>query len=240
MKVLIIDDERLARSEMKRLLKAHPEIEIVGEASSSQEALRLATKLEPELLFLDVQLGGATGFDLLSKIPAPAPKVIFTTAHDEYAVQAFGVNALDYLLKPIEPNRLTEALLRAIGPNPNESPEIDGEGKFNENDRVFIRADNRCWFMPLRDIHLLESDGNYTRVYFAIEKALVYRSLNALEERLPEALFLRANRSQILNLSCIENLENWFSGNLKAKIRGGLEIEISRRQSQIFRARTAL
>jgi two-component system LytT family response regulator len=240
MRAFIIDDERPARSEMKRLLKPHPEIEVVGEASNSADALQMISKLTPDLLFLDVQMQGSTGFDLLAQLTAPLPKVIFTTAHDEYALRAFEVNALDYLLKPVEPERLNEALLRAARPAKDEPFEVDGDSKFTESDRVFIREEDRCWFLPVREIRLLESEGNYTRIHFADKNPLLYRSLNALEGRLPTALFFRANRSQIINLTLIENIENWFSGNLKVSLRGGNEVEISRRQAALFRERASL
>jgi two-component system LytT family response regulator len=240
MKVLIVDDERPARLEMKRLLKAHPNVEIAGESSSSEEALRMVAKHSPDLLFLDVQIRNEIGLDLLTHLAPPVPKVIITTAYDEYAVRAFAVNALDYLLKPIEPGRLAEALNRMIQPGAGRTPDLNGFGKFSESDRVFIHAEHRCWFLPLCEIRLLESEGNYTRVHFGAEKPLIYRSLGGLEERLPQGMFLRANRSQILNVTFIEKLENWFSGNLKARLRGGAEVEISRRQSQLFRARTSL
>jgi two-component system LytT family response regulator len=240
MRAFIIDDERPARSEMKRLLKPHLEIEVVGEASNSADALQMISKLTPDLLFLDVQMQGSTGFDLLAQLTAPLPKVIFTTAHDEYALRAFEVNALDYLLKPVEPERLNEALLRAARPAKDEPFEVDGDSKFTESDRVFIREEDRCWFLPVREIRLLESEGNYTRIHFADKNPLLYRSLNALEGRLPTALFFRANRSQIINLTLIENIENWFSGNLKVSLRGGNEVEISRRQAALFRERASL
>jgi two-component system, LytTR family, response regulator len=240
MKALIVDDERPARLEMKRLLKVHPNVEIVGESSSSEEALRMIAKHSPDLLFLDVQIRSEIGLDILTDLAPPIPKVIITTAYDEYAVRAFAINALDYLLKPIEPARLAEALNRMIHPGVGKNPNLNGSGKFGESDRVFIHAEDRCWFLPLRDIRLLESEGNYTRIHFGAEKPLIYRTLVGLEERLPQGLFLRANRSQILNVIFIESLENWFSGNLKARLLGGAEVEISRRQSQFFRVRTSL
>jgi two-component system LytT family response regulator len=240
MRAVIIDDERPARSEMKRLLKPHPEIEVVGEASNSADALQMISKLTPDLLFLDVQMQGSTGFDLLAQLTAPVPKVIFTTAHDEYALRAFEVNALDYLLKPVEPARLNEALLRAARPAKDEPFQVEGDSKFTDSDRVFIREGDWCWFLPVREIRLLESEGNYTRIHFADKKPLIYRSLNALEERLPTALFFRVNRSQIVNVTLIENIENWFSGNLKARLRGGGEVEMSRRQAALFRERASL
>ncbi len=240
MKAIIIDDERPARAEMKRLLKPHPEVEIIGEAASSEEALQLIATAKPDLLFLDVQLRGDTGFDLLAQLSGKLPRVIFTTAYDEYAVRAFEVNALDYLLKPVEPARLAEPELRASETGDASVPEPGKAGAFTANDRVFIRSEDRCWFVPVREIRMLESEGNHTRVYFGKEKPLIYRSLNSLEERLPGAVFFRANRSQIVNLTFIENVENWFSGNLKVRLREGGEVEISRRQSIEFRERNSL
>ena len=239
MRAVIIDDERPARTEIKRLLKPHPEIEIVGEAANSEEALQVIAKTAPELLFLDIQLQGDTGFDLLAQLNGSLPKVIFTTAYDEYAVRAFEVNALDYLLKPVEPARLHQALLRAAQPQDRDL-QMGGQTKFNETDRVFIREEEHCWFLPVKEIRLLESEGNYTRIYFAEKKPLIYRSLNSLEERLPKSLFFRANRSQIINVTLIDGMENWFSGNLKARLRGGGEIEMSRRQAALFRERASL
>ncbi|HSI84454.1 MAG: LytR/AlgR family response regulator transcription factor [Candidatus Methylacidiphilales bacterium] len=253
MRALIVDDERHARLEMKRLLRAHPEVEVVGEAESIDEALQMILEHDPDLLFLDVQLRSDTGFDLLARLTPPLPKIIFTTAYDAYALRAFQVNALDYLLKPVEPSRLSEALQRvgrmelrpqgeadAASEDNGPATVLPGSGKFTESDRVFIREEERCWFLPIRDIRLLESEGNYTRIYCPEARPLIYRSLNSLEIRLPESLFFRANRSQLINLTCIESIENWFSGNLKVRMRGGMDVEISRRQAVAFRERSSL
>ncbi|PTY05046.1 DNA-binding response regulator [Verrucomicrobia bacterium LW23] len=250
MKALIVDDERHARLEMKRLLRAHPEVEVVGEAESVDEALRMMAQTTPDILFLDVQLRHDTGFDLLVKLSPPLPSIIFTTAFDAYALRAFEVNALDYLLKPVEPARLSDALQRAGRMESRLYPDARAEesasiispanGKFTVTDRVFIREEARCWFLPIGDIRMLESEGNYTRVYCPDGRPLIFRSLSSLEARLPETLFFRANRAQLINLTSIESIENWFSGNLKAHMRGGMEVEISRRQAIAFRERTTL
>jgi two-component system LytT family response regulator len=152
MKALIIDDERLARLELRRLLAEHPEIEIVGEAATGEEALALIPRLAPDLLFLDIQMPGMTGFDLLEHVE-DLPQVIFTTAYDEYAIKAFEVNALDYLLKPIPPARLAGALAK-VRPRSGK-PRLE---------QVFVREGERCWIVRMADIFLLESEGNYTRV----------------------------------------------------------------------------
>lgn len=221
MKALIIDDERLARLELRRLLGAHPEIEIAGEARNVREAQALIAEIE--LLFLDIQMPGATGFDLLANLDE-APQVIFTTAYDEYAVRAFEVNALDYLMKPIAPERLAAALAR-VQPRSN--------GKRLE--QVFVRDGERCWFVRVAEIFLLESEGNYTRVYFGNERPLIRRSLNALEQRLDTSKFFRASRKQILNLEWIAKTNLSATGGLTAILRGGHTVEISRRQAERLR-----
>lgn len=233
MKALLIDDERLARNQLRRLLAAHPQVEIVGEAGNADEARERIQELNPDLLFLDIQMPGETGFDLLESLEPPRPRVIFTTAYDEFALKAFEVNALDYLLKPIDPARLATAIERALENQPPASAATTGV--FAPEDRVYIREGERCWLVEVRRIRLLESEGNYTRVHFDTEAPLLYRSLTAMEKRLDPQKFFRANRAQVVNIDWIQNIEPWFSGNLKVTLQGGAEIEISRRQAQAFR-----
>jgi two-component system, LytTR family, response regulator len=219
MKALIIDDERLARVELRRLLAAHPEIEIAGEASNGDEALTLIAQASPDLLFLDVQMPGLTGFDVLERLDE-IPQVIFTTAYDAYAIKAFEVNALDYLMKPISPARLAAALAKV---RPRSGP--------TRLERVFVRDGDRCWIVALPDIFLLESEGNYTRVHFSGQRPLIRRSLNALEAQLDPAVFFRANRQEILNLKWIDKVDLGVAGGLSVTLRGGRAVEMSRRQS---------
>lgn len=219
MKALIVDDERLARLELRRLLGAHPEVEIAGEARSAAEALELIAQLDPDLLFLDIQMPGMTGFELLERLE-DLPAVVFTTAYDAYAIKAFEVNALDYLLKPIVPARLAAALAR-VRPRAERS----------RLEQVFVRDGERCWIVRLSDIYLLESEGNYTRVCFASERPLIRRSLNALEQQLDPAIFFRAGRKEILNLKWIDRVDLAVSGGLVVTLRGGRSVEMSRRQS---------
>ncbi len=242
MKALLVDDERLARNELRRLLAAHADIEIVGEAVDVEDALAKVAALKPELIFLDVQMPGADGFSLLEQLPAPLPLVIFTTAYDEFAVKAFEFNALDYLLKPVDPNRLVAALEK-IRPRHSEPP-IDPAAapahRLTPEDKVFVREGDRCWFVPVKNIRLLESEGNYTRVHFDDQKPQLFRSLTAMEERLDAKTFFRANRKQVINLAWVEGIEPWFSGGLLVKLKGGLQVELSRRQAQDFRERLSL
>jgi two-component system LytT family response regulator len=242
MKALLVDDERLARNELRRLLAAHADIEIVGEAVDVEDALAKVAALKPELIFLDVQMPGADGFSLLEQLAAPLPLVIFTTAYDEFAVKAFEFNALDYLLKPVDPNRLVAALEK-IRPRHSEPP-IDPASapahRLTPEDKVFVREGDRCWFVPVKNIRLLESEGNYTRVHFDDQKPQLFRSLTAMEERLDAKTFFRANRKQVINLAWVEGIEPWFSGGLLVKLKGGLQVELSRRQAQDFRERLSL
>lgn len=247
MRALIIDDERLAREELGLLLRRHPEIEVVGEAVNIREAKAQVESLRPDLVFLDIQMPGGSGFDLLEQLSPPHPRVIFTTAFDEYAVRAFEVNALDYLLKPIHPRRLAEALARvqtvcgevAARPAVVAAPG-GGAPALAENAQVFVREGERCWFVPMRSIRLIESVGNHTRLRFDHHAPLLYRTLGSIEERLPKPPFFRANRAQIINAEFIERLDPWFSNALKATLRGGEEVEFSRRAALEFRELTGL
>jgi two-component system LytT family response regulator len=227
MKALIIDDERLARLELQRLLAAHPEVEIVGEARDGEEALALVTQLSPELLFLDIQMPGMTGFEFLERLD-DVPQVIFTTAYDAYAIQAFEVNALDYLLKPVAPARLAAALARA---KPRERGRLE---------QVFVRDGERCWIVRLTDIFLMESEGNYTRLHFGSERPLIRRSLNSLEEQLDPSMFFRAGRGEIINLKWVDKVDIAVTGGLLVTLRGGRQVEMSRRQSARLREVLAL
>ncbi len=244
MKIVIIDDERLAREELRTLLSDLPELEVIGEAANVTQALKLLPRLQPDLIFLDIEMPGRTGFDLLEALPPPHPQVVFVTAYDAFALRAFEVNALDYLMKPVHPQRLAQAVARVRGqlarPEEPVPPPADLSTPLKEDDRVYVRDGERSWFIPVRTLHLLEAEGNYTRLHFGTETALLYRTLNSMEARLPAALFLRANRSQLVNISHLDKVEPWFSNSLKAKLRGGPEIEFSRRQAQLFRDRLSL
>lgn len=232
MKALIIDDERLARKELMRLLEEHPSIEVVGEAMNADEAEKLIDELNPDLLFLDIQMPGRTGFELLQSLES-APIVIFTTAYDEFAIKAFEVNALDYLVKPIQPERLAEAIRKAL--DKERSRDGRREGKLGLNDQVFVKDGEKCWFVSLSNVRLFESDGNYIKVFFDTNRPMIHKSLNALDERLDERAFFRASRKHIINLSWVEGIEPWFNGGLMVRLKGGDKVEVSRRQAAKFK-----
>jgi len=171
-----------------------------------------------------------------------APKVIFTTAYDEYAIKAFEVNALDYLLKPIEPKRLADAIQKLQAEIFKENVGINGvnRGPLTEYDQVFVKDGERCWFVKLMEIRLFESVGNYAKVYFGPNKPLILKSLNALEERLDEKVFFRANRKHIVNLRMIEKIEPYFNGGLLLELHAGEKVEVSRRQAVKFKEMMSL
>lgn len=237
MKALIIDDERLARKELTTLLEKHDNIEIIGEAANADEAEAMIAEKKPDLLFLDINMPGRTGFELLESLDH-APHVIFVTAYDEHALEAFKVNALDYLLKPIEAGRLEAAI--------NKLPRVSEAGQpqreiLRETDQIFLKDGEKCWFVTLKDVRYFESEGNYVRVRFGDQKPLVLRSLNKLEEKLDPLTFFRANRKHIINLRWVDKIEPWFSGGLMVKLKhmdksGEPEtVEVSRRQAARFK-----
>jgi two-component system LytT family response regulator len=241
-RAIIIDDERLARNELKKLLGEYPEIEVVDEAANVDEGIQKIEAQNPDLIFLDIQMPGKTGFDLLRELNR-TPEVIFTTAYDEYALRAFEVNALDYLLKPIEPKRLADAIHKLEEEDAAEETETTASVNktiLSESDQVFVKDGERCWFVKLSEIRLFESVGNYAKVYFGPNKPLILKSLNALEERLDEKVFFRANRKHIVNLRMIEKVEPYFNGGLLLEIHGGDKIEVSRRQAVKFKEMMSL
>ena len=242
MRAIIIDDERLARTELRKLLQDFPEVEVVDEAANADEAINKIDTLQPDLVFLDIQMPGKTGFDMLAELER-APHVIFTTAYDEYALKAFEVNALDYLLKPIEPKRLADAMQKLHVAEVKENHIITenfNQSILTEVDQVFVKDGERCWFVKLSDIRLFESVGNYAKVFFGGNKPLILKSLNALEERLDPKTFFRANRKHIVNLRMIEKIEPYFNGGLLLELKGGEKIEVSRRQTVKFKEMMSL
>ena len=241
MKALIIDDERLARKELNSLLEDSKEISIVGEAINVDDAYQKIQEMRPDLLFLDIQMPGKSGFDLLEMLDS-VPHVIFTTAYDEYALQAFDVNALDYLLKPIQKDRLQESINKLMSLAVNEkleTEELDGM-KLGVRDQVFVKDGDRCWFVRLSEVRLFESEGNYIKVYFDDNRPMIHKSLNALDQKLDDRSFFRASRKHIINLSWVEKIEPWFNGGLMVQLKGGQNVEVSRRQAARFKERMTL
>lgn len=239
MRTLIVDDERLARKELISLLKEFPNIDIIGECANAEEAIEEIEKRKPDLVFLDIQMPGKNGFEMLEDLHF-TPQIVFVTAYDEFALKAFEVNALDYLLKPVEPARLEETLkkielkyseIRLLQQKMQEGP----SHKLSEKDQIFLKDGEKCWFVSLSDIRLFESEGNYVRVFFKEFKPLILKSLNNLEDRLDEKTFFRTNRKFIVNLKWVEHIENWFNGGLQITLKDGTKVEVSRRQAAKFK-----
>jgi two-component system LytT family response regulator len=229
MRAMIVDDERLARAAMRRLLATHRDVEIVAEAANADQAAAWLRSTRLDVMFLDVEMPGRSGLELLADL-AVTPPVIFTTAYSEYAVQAFELSAIDYLVKPIEAERLavTLARIRRVLASSGDSA---GSAR-----QLFLREGQRCWVVGLDRIRLLESLRNSTRIYFDSERVLVYRSLAAFEAILDPGVFFRASRSHVINLRCIASLDVRAPGGLDAVLRTGERIEISRRRARRLRA----
>lgn len=238
-KTIVIDDERLAREELKSMLSEFNEIEVIDEARNGEEGIEKIKEFQPDLIFLDVSMPGMTGFEMLKKLEE-IPHVIFVTAYDEFALKAFEVNALDYVLKPIDPERLSDAIDKL---KRKEEREFESENesisrdkkKLDVSDRIFIKDGEKCYFVKLEEVRMLESDGNYVKIHFGKNRPLILRSLNSFEQKLDTASFFRANRKFIINLDWIEKVENWFNGGLQVELKSGDKVEISRRQAIRFK-----
>ncbi len=239
MKVLIIDDERLARDELRELLRMSPDVEVVGEAAHSEEARELIARMKPDVLLLDIQMPGPDGFALLAALPPPVPEVIFITAHNRHALQAFRVNALDYLLKPVEPAHLAAALARVrerlTHLRTTQSNKAAPPGKLGDDDTLFIRDGDRCWFVPVKKIRLAECVGNYCRIHFDTHHPLLLSSLDALAAHLDPRHFVCASRSQLLNLAYVARTDLVRENNLTATLTDGTVVRFSRRAARLFR-----
>jgi len=231
-KTIIIDDERLAREEVKRALRGYPEFEIIGEASHVDEAKTLIEELLPDILFLDIHMPGKTGFDLLEELTT-VPEVVFTTAYDEYAVKAFELNALDYLVKPLRDERFSKTIEK-VKIELVEKAELKIE-ILPMHQKIFIKDGEKCHFIPLTEIYFIESLENYARLYFGNQKAMIKRSLNLLAEKLDPKVFFRINRSQMINIHYIKEIHPHFNNKLQITLTTGETLEVSSRQSVKFK-----
>lgn len=242
-RTLLVDDTRLARVEMRTLLAAHADIDIVGEADDLGAAVEAIDRLRPDVVLLDIQMPSGTGFEVLERIDH-APLVVFSTAYDQHAVRAFEANALDYVVKPVDAARLASALDRVRARMDAHAPRHDEPGParaaLGANDQVFLRDGERCWFVVLADISRLVVDGNYVRVWFKGEQALLMRSLSALEARLDGSVFFRANRNTLVNLRHVRGVDLSVGDGYILTMRDGAEVDVSRRQARELRERLAL
>jgi len=231
-RTIIIDDERLAREEVKRALKGYPEFEIVGEASHVDEAKIMIEDALPDIIFLDIHMPGKSGFDLLEEL-ATVPEVVFTTAYDEYAVKAFELNALDYLVKPLRDERFAKTIDK-VRIELAEKAKMQTE-TLPMHQKIFIKDGEKCYFIPLTEIYYIESLDNYARLYFGNQKAMIKRSLNLLAEKLDPKVFFRINRSEIINTHYIKEIHPHFNNKLHVTLTTGETLEVSSRQSVKFK-----
>jgi two-component system LytT family response regulator len=231
---VIVDDERLARKELRSMLADHGDIEVIGEASNVAQAIEVIQNQDPDVVFLDIQLPGETGFDLLEKIQLTA-RVIFVTAFDEYAIKAFEVNALDYLLKPINPDRLTQAIERL---SHKDEPAPASTRPLEYEDRVFIEVDERSQLLKVSSIVAISAHGDYSEIV-SIDghKMLILKPLRHWEDRLPAKHFTRIHRSTLINVDYVEKVENWFNRSYRIHLKFLQEpVLMSRRYAAKFKA----
>jgi len=224
---LVVDDERLARKELISMLQAFDTIEIAGEADSVASAIKQLSKFKPDLLFLDIQMPGKSGFDLLDEVETEA-KIIFVTAYDEYAIRAFEVNAIDYLPKPVSHERLAKTIDRIVHQTPNENVQTK---KLKYSDRLFLEFGSQIRFLKISEIVCILAEGDYTTVWLTDgKKGLVSKPMKEWETRLPEDLFCRIHRSSIINTEYIEKIEKSFNDSFMIFLKGVKDpLMISRR-----------
>jgi len=233
-KAIIIEDSRLARLELKSQLAKIENISLVAEAENIEQASQLIAQHQPDLLFLDINLPDGNGLEFLATL-TPAPKVIFTTAFEQYALQAFEQNAVDYLLKPFTLERLQSACKKLFADNAEPIAHKEDD-LMTLDSRFFVKDGQKCWLIQLAQVEQFQSMGNYTQVHFEQQKPLVYRTLAQIEARLPKDMFFRVNRSHIVQLSYINNVDLCASGGLELTMKSGAVVEVSRRQTSQFKA----
>ena len=237
-RVYLVDDELLALEELKVLLAPFEDLEIIGASDRVDQAIQECNELKPDLIFLDINMPGKDGFGFLESLEE-VKEVIFVTAYDQFAIQAFEVNALDYLLKPLNPKRLAEAIQRFRQKTGAAKSPAGEEECLSADKKIFIKDGEKCWFVALNEVRMFESEGNYVRVYFQNFKPLILKSLNNLEDRLDHTFF-RTNRKFVVNLRWVQSVENWFNGGLRLTLKDGTQVEVSRRQSARFREMLSL
>ena len=228
-KVLIIDDEPLARAELQRLLKKHKQIEVLGEAQNIIDGKALVEDLAPDAIFLDIEMPGGTGLELAEQFKGEIP-IVFCTAYNEFAVDAFSLNAVDYLLKPAAPARLEKAIEKLTSLlSETESTQLEDDFK------LMVKFADKMKIILLRDILRFESVGNHAAIYTEFGKSYIHSSLSKIEAKLDPSVYLRASRSEIIRLDAVVHLEESINYGLTATLSNGSEVDISRRQASALK-----
>ena len=231
--ILIVDDERLAQLELQRMLRRLGVKGLIHAASSVDEAVELFDPKSTEAIFLDIEMPGSNGFDLLSKIGNAPPPVIFTTAYEQFAAKAFEVNAIDYLLKPFGEERLAKALARL-----KKQPTHDK--RLSEGDLILIKLGMECQLVPLEKIEFFETTGNVTHAFWEGKSGHINKSMTRIAESLDETMFFQASRDQLVNLRCIRSYSTDASGIVTALLQSNRKIRFSRRQSVLIRKKATI
>jgi len=238
---LIIDDEKLARDLLREYLESFDQIEILGECAKGTEAVEKIDKLKPDLVFLDVQMPGMTGFDVLEEIDHD-PYVIFTTAYDQYAIKAFEKNAVDYLLKPMDEDRFRLAVNRALKRKKQEQNNLEelllsirGEGKSSYETHIFVQKSEKLFNLPVEEIIFLEASGDYTIITTKTDQFVSSSGIGKLEEILSPEIFIRVHRSTIINLNFLKEIERHFNGGMVVKMQNGKSFPVSRTYAKLIR-----
>lgn len=235
---MIVEDSRLARLELKSQLNHIDYMSCVAEAENIEQAITKYDEHKPQLIFLDIDLPDGNGFDFLTQLETP-PHVIFTTAYQEFALKAFEQDAIDYLLKPFTQERLIKACERFKTTYQYDS-HPKPEDQMLLTSQFFVKDGNHCHLITLADVERFEAMGNYTKVYFEQQKPLVYRTLSQIEQRLPEGKFFRVSRQNIIQLDKIQKVDLCSSGGLELTLKSGVKVDVSRRQTSLFKSMLAL
>ena len=244
-RTLIVDDEPLARDRIRRMLRDDAEIEIVGECGNGNDAVKKIRSDRPDLVFLDIQMPVKNGFEVIGSLrPDEAPAVIFVTAYDEYALRAFDVHALDYLLKPFKRERLERAVARARG-----QIALKHKGELDQRlssliadikqdrkylDRLVVRSAGRIFFLRTDEIDWIEAAGNYVKLHVGRESHMIRDTMNGIESRLDPDKFVRIHRSTVVNIDRIKELYPMFSGDYAVRLTSGTELTLSRNHRERF------
>jgi two-component system LytT family response regulator len=236
-RTVVVEDSRLAREGLVRMLAEFgDQIDVLGQADNAENAFVLIEQLRPELLFLDIHMPGEDGFGLLERLDY-TPRIVFTTAYSEHAIRSFDFNTVDYLLKPISPLRLAQALSKLSSEPESEPDSTEIKPTLDINSKIFIKDGDHCHLVALSSILYIESCKNYVRAYFpgsaggTIKNAYVKKSMNQIEERLPRAVFFRASRQYMVNLQAIRSIEESISEGFEVTMLDGKRLEISRRNA---------
>lgn len=232
MKTLVVEDSRLAREGLMRMLSKYPSLQLAGAAEDADTARKMIAEQRPELLLLDIHMPGETGFELLESLDYE-PKIIFTTAYSEYAIKSFDFHTVDYLLKPVSEERLALAIekLTQIKNTLAKSEASSAEPTLTMDSRIFVKDGDRCHLVELASIDYIESCKNYVRLFFSGEKVFVKKSLNQVEQRVPAHSFFRANRQYLINLHAIRAIEEAVQDGYEVTMKDGRVIEMSRRNA---------